>query len=179
MLKTTLISLIIGSFFLLFTLALAQETAPYSPTPTPVEYTLPYPGLLPDHPLYFIKHWRDAILSFLISDPIKKIEFQQLLAEKDLNASIYLAQQHKTDLTVTTLTQGIANLKKTENYIFAVSASRENKMNNVKDRFEKLVSKYNQVIGTFALDFGNQKQIEFHAFQSQINTLSQDFKSKK
>lgn len=49
-----------------------------------VEYTLPYPGILPDHPLYFFKTIRDAILEFLIVDPVRKSEFYILQADKRL-----------------------------------------------------------------------------------------------
>src|ERR1700704_2037322 len=51
-----------------------------SVTPAPnntsqtVDYTLPYPGLLPDSPLYFLKTFRDRLISFFISSPIKKAD---------------------------------------------------------------------------------------------------------
>ena len=51
---------------------------------------LPYPGLLPDHPLYFIKMIRDRFISFSIQDPVKKAEFDILQADKRLGAGVYL-----------------------------------------------------------------------------------------
>ena len=44
-------------------------------TETTVKYELPYPGILPDNPLYFLKQIRDWIMERLITDPLKKIEF--------------------------------------------------------------------------------------------------------
>lgn len=60
-----------------------------------VKYDLPYPGILPDHPLYFLKMIRDRIVSFLISDPLKKADFDLLQADKRLNSGIYLLNKNK------------------------------------------------------------------------------------
>ena len=60
-----------------------------TPMPTPVdpdvigiEYVLPYPGILPTHPLYFLKIVRDRIIELLISDRVNKAEFYILQADK-------------------------------------------------------------------------------------------------
>lgn len=81
------------------------------PSPTPVrqvEYELPYPGLLPDNPLYVFKTARDRIIGMLISDPSKKASFDLLQAEKRFQAGLMLYQQDekKQDLAVTTLSKG-------------------------------------------------------------------------
>lgn len=86
----------------------AQEL---SRTSTPqVDYELPYPGLLPDSPLYILKVARDKIVSFLISDPLKKAEFDLLQADKRLNAGIYLFNSAQNDkkiqLAVSTISKG-------------------------------------------------------------------------
>jgi len=62
-------------------------------TPTPIEYQLPYPGILPDNPLYKLKALRDKIIGFLISDPLKKTDFDILQADKRYNAALYLFRQ--------------------------------------------------------------------------------------
>ena len=62
-------------------------------TPTPVDYQLPYPGILSTNPFYKLKALRDRIIGFLISDPVKKVEFDLLQADKRLNAGWYLWQQ--------------------------------------------------------------------------------------
>jgi hypothetical protein len=67
-----------------------------SPTPKPVEYTLPYPGLLPDHPLYFLRAVRDAMQNLLASNPLKKAEFFLLQADKGVSASSMLSQKKET-----------------------------------------------------------------------------------
>ncbi len=72
-------------------------------------YELPYPGLLPDSPLYFLRMIRDRAVGFLISDPLKKSEFDLLQADKRLNAGIYLFNKGKTSLSLSTVS-------KAENY---------------------------------------------------------------
>lgn len=77
-----------------------------TPTPKPIEYQLPYPGLLPDSPLYFLKVTRDRIISFLIADPLKKGEFNLLQADKRLNAGVLLFQKGKQELAQSTISKG-------------------------------------------------------------------------
>lgn len=86
------------------------EGAAVSPTPTPIKYDLPYPGLLPDSPLYFLKTARDRLINFLIADPLKKAEFNLLQADKRLGAGVYLFKKEKVELAETTLSKG-------ENYL--------------------------------------------------------------
>jgi len=83
-------------------------TPTLSPTPTPIEYQLPYPGLLPDNPLYKFKTLRDRIIFFLISDPIKKAQFDLLQSDKRINAAWYMVQNRSKDsqLIIDTLSKG-------------------------------------------------------------------------
>ncbi len=77
-------------------------TTAKAPVPTPtvapsrVEYSLPYPGILPDNPLYVLKTFRDKIIELLVSDPINKAEFYILQADKKLNMSIALTGKGKS-----------------------------------------------------------------------------------
>lgn len=68
--------------------------------PTPVVYNLPYPGILPDHPLYTLKRIRDWILLKLTKDPVKKIEVRLLLSDKKLVMGEILWEKKKTDLAI-------------------------------------------------------------------------------
>lgn len=76
----------------------AQTLFPKTPTPTPisVDYTMPYPGLLPDNPLYSLKVLRDRLISFFISDPLKRSSFDLLQADKRLEGAYYLQQKGGT-----------------------------------------------------------------------------------
>lgn len=69
------------------------QSAAISPTPITVDYTMPYPGLLPDNPLYVLKVFRDKLISFFISDPLKRSSFDVLQADKRLQGAYYLQKK--------------------------------------------------------------------------------------
>lgn len=73
-----------------------------------VDYQLPYPGILPDSPLYFLKVTRDRVIGFFISDPLRKAEFDLLAADKRLNVGVYLFTKgkEKYELAESTISKG-------------------------------------------------------------------------
>lgn len=106
-----LIFVILCLVFLVTPHAFAQEdgTVPVVPTPTPmIDYPLPYPGILPNNPLYPLKMARDKIILFLITDPQKRVEFNLLQADKRIEAAVFLVQEDKKNgqLAVTTIEKG-------------------------------------------------------------------------
>lgn len=69
-------------------------------------YPLPYPGILPDHPLYFIKMIRDRVRLWLTRDALTRAELFLHYADKRLAASLALAEQGKIGLSVSTASKG-------------------------------------------------------------------------
>lgn len=71
----------------------------YSQTPTPsinkMVYELPYPGLLPDSPLYKLKQLRDGALEFATRDNLKKSELHLLMSDKLLRTAQMMSSQKK------------------------------------------------------------------------------------
>ncbi len=95
----------IFSTFFLFTYIISfAQTIPL--IQNKVVYQLPYPGILPDHPLYFIKAIRDHLIAFLNRDPIKKSEYYLLLSDKRVAMSLELTQKGKYQLAITTFSKG-------------------------------------------------------------------------
>lgn len=88
-----------------FSLFPAQNVLGVTPTPT-VEYALPYPGILPDNPLYFLKVARDRILLFLTRDAIKKVQLNLLLSDKRLVMGQLLLETGNVELGIQTITKG-------------------------------------------------------------------------
>lgn len=147
--------LIVLLFFLLVPFGVAvyaQETdestssASVAQTGRVVEYPLPYPGLLPDSPLYFIKAARDSIISFLISDPNKKAEFNLLQADKHLQAGIALLSKGdaKRQLALETFTKGEGYFAKA--LLFAKDAKKLGfSMSDVAGRLVTSAKKHQEV----------------------------------
>lgn len=61
-------------------------------------YMLPYPGILPDNPLYKIKVLRDKIWIAITQDPVKKARLYLLFADKKIAMAKALAQKNKFTL---------------------------------------------------------------------------------
>jgi len=70
-----------------------------------INYELPYPGMLPDNPLYILKVIRDGIVKFLINDSLKKAQFSLLVAEKRMYAGKLLVAKNKDQLAVTSISK--------------------------------------------------------------------------
>lgn len=107
--------LLLGLFLFLFIFQspvfaqeMSSESAGLTPTVT-IDYTLPYPGILPDNPLYPLKAFRDRIVSMLIADPVKKSLFDLLQADKRLQSAVYLLYTNDTrhlELAKSTISKG-------------------------------------------------------------------------
>ena len=78
-----------------------------------VVYDLPYPGILPDHPLYFLKALRDRLNLFFNRDYQKKAETYLLYSDKRVAASVLLLENGKEKLALDTLAKG-------EKYFFKI-----------------------------------------------------------
>lgn len=101
-------------------LAVAKDLMAASSSQEEVSYELPYPGLLPDNPLYFLRIIRDKTVGFLIADPLKKAEFDLLQADKRLNAGLYLLnsirQNDSSEKNDKKIKLAISTISKAENY---------------------------------------------------------------
>lgn len=58
-----------------------------------IDYDLSWPGILPDNKLYKIKVLRNKIIEKLIISPVKKVEFDLLMADKTIYASKLLIEK--------------------------------------------------------------------------------------
>jgi hypothetical protein len=71
-----------------------------------IAYNLPYPGLLPDSPIYFVKVVRDKITELLTRDDLKKAQLYLLDSDKRAAMSLALAQKGKNQLAIDTFSKG-------------------------------------------------------------------------
>ena len=86
----------------------ASQSSSETVSPTTVDYQLPYPGMLPDNPLYFLKAFRDNLTALFLSKPLDKAQFDLMQSDKNVESSYLLVTQvaGKTDLAVKTFTRG-------------------------------------------------------------------------
>lgn len=159
------------SFFSFRSYAAAGDLSA-TPSSQQINYDLPYPGLLPDSPLYFLRIIRDRVVGFLISDPLKKSEFDLLQADKRLNAGIYLFNKGKISLSISTIS-------KAENYFGeAIDKMEEAKKQGeaIKDMREKLNNaseKHEQELGILTGKADGKDKSDFENESKRITNFEQ------
>lgn len=101
--KRSLLVLPLLFLFLVSGLKVSAQYISTSPAVLNVQYDLPYAGILPDNPLYFLKALRDNVQNLLITNPLQKSTYDLLMADKRLGAADALLNKGKIDLAITTL----------------------------------------------------------------------------
>jgi hypothetical protein len=113
-------------------------------TAGPVDYYLPYPGILPDHPLYWLKMVRDRVRLWLTREPLARAERLLLYADKRLGAGWALIDGEKTDLGVTTLTKAEKYLERA--MLTARSLGEGAEETRFKEKLDKATAKHKEVL---------------------------------
>lgn len=127
-----------------------------------VEYELPYPGILPDHPLFFLKKIRDNLLDFTTRENLKKAELYLNFSDKHANTALFLVRKGKNKLAVETMIDGEEYMVKVPSL---VSTSKKQGVAPQREFLEKLKlsnSKHREVIEQLlkAIPQGDQEGIE-------------------
>jgi hypothetical protein len=115
-----------------------------------IEYILPYPGILPDHPLYFLKSLRDRILNIAISNPIKKTEFYLLMADKRLAMGELLMEQGKQEIAYSTITKAEKYRAQAVETFIKIKVSQKDNVASLLDKLLAASYKHSEVITRLA-----------------------------
>jgi len=114
-------------------------------TETKTDYYLPYPGILPDHPLYWLKMVRDRLSLAMTQEPVVRFEKLLLYADKRIGAAEALIKGRKFSL-------GISTANKAEIYLERAIAQfeqlkKEGKATAIlEDRISKAVAKHQELL---------------------------------
>lgn len=71
-----------------------------------IDYSLQWPGILPDNRLYKLKVLRNKIIAKIIINPVKRVEFDLLMADKTIYASKLLVDKGEISLAKDTALKG-------------------------------------------------------------------------
>lgn len=132
----------ITSLFSFHSPAHAQTAAPAQP----IDYTLPYPGMLPDSPLYFLKQARDWILDKLIMDPIKKTEFYILQADKRIAMGQILDASGKAVVGEQVISKAEKYMNSAAQSLLVVKAQGKDVPGYIVDHLSKALAKHAEVL---------------------------------
>lgn len=179
-------TIILGTAFFVFSLFISSPAfAKTPPTPTPtviveqkVDYTLPYPGILPDHPLYFLKRLRDQILEKLIVDPVRKIEFYMLQSDKGVNTGIFLIAKQNEMLALESMNRARSYLEQAIVMATTLKTQGKDVPAYLVERFSKAGAKYEEhlielIDEASETQKGNLLSLleSFRALQQQVESL--------
>lgn len=134
-------------------------------------YVLPFPGLLPDHPLYFLKNFRDFLLDKLIVDPIRRSEFYLLQADKKLAMTIAFIEMGNISRAQDVLTKSGKHMEQSVAGLVNLKTQGKGVPGYVIDRITSSLVKHEEVLGEI-LQKMQGKQIEnFTSALALIKTL--------
>jgi len=132
-----------------------------------VDYYLPYPGILPDHPLYWLKMIRDRVQLWLTTNPLAKAEKLLLYADKRLGAGWALVEGNKKELGVTTLTKAEKYLERAVMETKKLGEGGDEM--RFKERLGKATMKHKEVLGLLIDKTGD----EYRGMMEQMLMMNQ------
>lgn len=124
------------------TVALIQPVV----TNVTVEYVLPYPGILPTHPLYFLKMMRDQIVEALISDPVKRADFYITQADKKLSMALALSDAKKSKEMLRAIDDALTLRQKSIKQLEELRGANQEIPGYISDQLTRSLSKHLEVI---------------------------------
>ncbi len=159
--------IIIPPFFYLFNYS---QTVSVTNNGT-VQYELPYPGLLPDSPLYPLKAVRDNSLVFITRDNLSKARLQLELSDKRIRAAEMLAQSGKNTLTISTLSKGEKHFQQALESLMNAKTQGETPTGETLSLMKRSNEKHLEVINRILVNFpqGDQEQLQLILALNQEN----------
>jgi len=110
------------------------------------DYTLPYPGILPNHQLYPLKALRDRMLEFFTREPIKKVELYLLYADKRINMARMLAEDKEWLLAEQTASKAEKYLLKVNQWTEESKAMGHAPEVGLEKRIKKAGTKHKEIL---------------------------------
>lgn len=110
------------------------------------DYFLPYPGILPNHPLYFLKDIRDRIIEMLIADPERKAEFYLLQSDKWLSAGVALIDVNDIPTAKKTLLNSSSRMGMAVSQLSTIKANGGQISAGMLDKVGKSIQKHKEVL---------------------------------
>ncbi len=131
-----------------------------------------YTGLLPDHPLYFLKVTRDNLVSFFKGKPLEKADFALLQADKQFAAThILITQKNDPELASGTLASGQQHL---EDAITQAKAAQKEGMNikELSERINKATKRHSLALKELEQSLRSQDQEKYNQAKQRAEQIS-------
>lgn len=109
-------------------------------------YELPFPGLLPDHPLYLLKMGRDRALVVVTRDYESKARLQLELSDKRVRAGELLMDVKKHELAVATYSKGERYFEQAIDTLSAAKKQGQTPTASLVDQMSRSNKKHNEIL---------------------------------
>ncbi len=121
-------------------------------------YALPYPGILPDNPLYKIKVFRDKLVLWLINDSSKKVNQLLLQTDKGIAMVPMLVEKGEIDLAKKTAFKAEDNFTK---LTFVYKKNRTTPDTNTYKKLNTSALKHQEILNSVLKKIPKKDQKEF------------------
>lgn len=141
-----------------------------------VVYELPYPGILPDHPLYPLKIVRDRILEFVNRDNLKKAQLYLLFSDKRVGMAQSLAKEGKDSLAITTLSKAEKYFEKIPPLLRVAKSQGAPALPEFVARVKLSNDKHREIIEDLYKSFPSGEQFQFAEILKLNTKIAQELK---
>jgi hypothetical protein len=136
----------------------ASDSAAQASQTANIQYDFPYPGILPNHPLYIVKVARDHFVGFLINDPIKKAEFNLLQSDKKIFAAQLLFDSEEDPMGVDTLSKSNNYMHNAVSEAIKAQSSKKVAADNIIGKIGVSINKHEEAIKILLKDDTSEKK---------------------
>jgi len=134
-----------------------------------VDYALPYPGILPNHPLYFLKELRDRIIETLVVDPVRKSEFYLLQGDKWLSSGLMFLEKNDSAQAKMIIEKSADRMQQVVTLLSGEVSKNKPIPSGALDKFEKAIQKHLEIVKGLkdqSVDVGNSYETLQSVFQT-------------
>ena len=167
-------------FFPFFSTAVFSATPVLlTPTPivTPIAYDLPYPGILPDHPLYFLKVFRDKLVDIFTSDSQKRVEFLLLMADKRIAMGQLLIDKGNIDLGKSTISKGEKYFLRATEALSVLEKANSESAGKLREKLLAAYKKHQQIIDGIYTKFDDNEQKKWQDIDDTLSSVGKNLKN--
>lgn len=168
----TILIIILVSFFVLPQMYFITHSQSLNIDEPEVVYNLPYPGILADHPLYFLKTWRDNILLLTTRDNVKKAQLYLHLSDKHIKIAYDLAKKGKEDLANKELIQAEDDFLHIPPLLIEAKKQGNDSSGDFISKLQQSNAKHKEVITEIMKEL-NEAEIETFKSVLEMNTRAQ------
>jgi hypothetical protein len=146
-------------------------------TENKVLYDLPYPGILPDHPLYFIKAIRDRAMELSTRDQMSKAQLLLLFADKRLSMALQLERNGKHKLALSTLSKAEKYLLRTAEILPQAKKQGSAPYVGFVNKIKLSSQKHSEIINTLAKEIPQGEEAEIQNIRSILQQVQNILKT--